>query len=198
MAVPAALRTTRAGWIDAGLSALASGGPAAVRVEPIAAQLGVTKGGFYRHFADRTAFLSALLDEWERRSVDEVIARVDAEGADAAANVRRAGTLTFAKDLLPIDLAVRDWARSDSDVAARLRRVDNARIGYLRSQFAEITGDRDEVEARSLLAFALLIGQHFITAEHEEFSRPAALNLAAAFLTAPREIQQTSANDAES
>ena len=131
--MPAALRTTRAGWVDAGLSALASGGPGAVRVEPIAAQLGVTKGGFYRHFADRTAFLSALLDEWERRSVDEVIARVEAEGADAAANVRRAGPLTFAKDLLPIDLAVRAWARSDSSVAMRLRRVDNARIGYLRT-----------------------------------------------------------------
>ncbi len=190
--MPAALRTTRAEWVDAGLSALASGGPGAVRVEPIAAQLGVTKGGFYRHFGDRTAFLSALLDEWERRSVDEVIARVEAEGADAAANVRRAGTLTFAKDLLPIDLAVRAWARSDSNVALRLRRVDNARIGYLRSQFAEITGDRHEVEARSLLAFGLVIGQHFITAEHEEFSRSEALNLAVAFLTAPPREQPCS------
>ena len=183
--MPAALRTTRAAWIEAGLSALSSAGPDAVRVEPVAAQLGVTKGGFYRHFADRNAFLSALLDEWERRSVDEVIARVEADEADAATNVRRAGTLTFAKDLLPIDLAVRAWARSDSQVAVRLRRVDNARIGYLRSQFATITGDRGEVEARSMLAFALAIGQHFITAEHAEFGRTQALNLAAAFLTAP-------------
>lgn len=185
--MPAALRTTRVGWIDAGLAALASGGPEAVRVEPIAAQLGVTKGGFYRHFADRAVFLSAVLDEWERRSVDEVIARVEADDAGAATNVRRAGTLTFAKDLLPIDLAVRAWARSDTSVAVRLRRVDNARIGYLRSQFARISGDRGEVEARSLLAFALAIGQHFITAEHEEFSRKQALSLAVAFLTAPVE-----------
>jgi AcrR family transcriptional regulator len=184
MTVPAALRTTRAGWIDAGLAALGSGGPDEVRVEPIAAELGVTKGGFYRHFADRGAFLTALLDEWERRSVDDVVARVRAAETDAATNVRRAGTLTFAKDLLPIDLAVRAWARADSNVAARLRRVDNARIGYLRSQFNEITDDRGEVEARSLLAFALAIGQHFITADHEEFSRKEALNLAAAFLTA--------------
>jgi hypothetical protein len=110
---------------------------------------------------------------------------VEAEGADAAASVRRAGTLTFAKDLLSIDLAVRAWARSDSGLAMRLRRVDNARIGYLRSQFAEITDDRNEVEARSLLAFGLVIGQHFITAEHEEFSRSEALNRAVAFLTAP-------------
>jgi AcrR family transcriptional regulator len=182
--VPAALRTTRAGWIDAGLSALAAGGPDAVRVEPIAARLGVTKGGFYRHFADRAAFVSALLDEWERRSVDEVIARVEAGDGDAAKNVRRAGALTFSDELLPLDLAVRAWARNDSGVAARLRRVDNARISYLRSQFAEIAGHRGEVEARSLLAFALAIGQHFITAEHDEFSRIEAVNLAVGFLTA--------------
>jgi hypothetical protein len=34
------------------------------------------------------------------------------------------------------------------------------------------------------LAFGLVIGQHFITAEHEEFSRSEALSLAVAFLTA--------------
>jgi AcrR family transcriptional regulator len=181
--LPAPTRTSRARWVDAGLSTLAAGGPAAVRVEPIAAALEVTKGGFYRHFADRTEFLNVLLDEWERRSIDEVIARVETDGGDAATNIRRAGTMTFSGQLLPIDLAVRAWARTAPDVAVRLRRVDNARIGYLRSQFAAIVDDAGEIEARSMLAFALVIGEHFITAEHGEFSRAHALELAANFLT---------------
>jgi AcrR family transcriptional regulator len=182
--LPAPIRTSRARWIDAGFSALAAGGPDAVRIEPIAAELGVTKGGFYRHFADRTDFLNVLLDEWERRSIDDVIARVDADGGDAATNIRRAGMMTFSEQLLPIDLAVRAWARTASDVALRLRRVDNARIGYLRSQFAVIVDDAEEIEARSMLAFALVIGEHFITAEHGQFSRTQALELATDFLTA--------------
>jgi AcrR family transcriptional regulator len=181
--IPAPVRTTRLGWLDGGLSALAMGGPDAVRIEPVAAQLGVTKGGFYRHFADRTAFLTALLDEWERRSIDEVLARVEAAGADAATNVRRAGALTFAKDLVPIDRAVRAWARTAPDVAARLHRVDNARIDYLRSQFAEFTDDPGEIEARSLLAFALAIAHDTITADHGAFSHAEAVNLAATLLT---------------
>jgi AcrR family transcriptional regulator len=183
--MPAHLRTTRAAWLDAGLSTLATSGPDAVRVEALAAQLGVTKGGFYRHFADRTTFLSALLDEWERRSTDEVIARVEAEESGAAKNIRRAGAMAFAKDLLPIDLAVRSWARTAPEVSARLRRVDNARIGYLRTQMARIVTDPAEIEARSLLAFALAIGQHFVTAEHESFSRAETLEQATAFLTSP-------------
>jgi AcrR family transcriptional regulator len=143
----------------------------------------VTKGGFYRHFADRPAFLTALLDEWERRSVDDVLTRVGTDGTDAATNVRRAGALTFHQDLVPIDRAVRAWARTAPDVAARLRRVDNARISYLRSQFAEISDDPGEIEARSLLAFALAIAHDTITVDHGTFTAAEALNLAATLLT---------------
>jgi hypothetical protein len=60
-----------------------------------------------------------------------------------------------------------------------------ARIDYLRSQFAEITDDPGEIEARSLLAFALAIAHDTITADHGAFSHAEAVNLAAELLTAP-------------
>ena len=72
-AMPAPTRTPRGSWIDAGLRALAAGGPDAVRIEPLARELGVTRGGFYWHFEDRRALLEEILDAWERSSVDEVI-----------------------------------------------------------------------------------------------------------------------------
>ena len=125
-------RTPRSRWIEEGLLALAAGGPDAVRVEVLAQALGVTKGGFYGQFADRNALLEEMLDTWERNSTDEVVERVERRGGDARAKLRRAGALTFSAELLPIDLAVRDWARRDPAVAERLRRVDNRRMGYLR------------------------------------------------------------------
>ncbi len=76
-------RTPRAAWVDEGLRALAAGGPDAVRIEPLARTLGVTKGGFYWHFDGRRALLDELLDAWERYSVDEVIERIENEGGDA-------------------------------------------------------------------------------------------------------------------
>ncbi|MDT7762213.1 MAG: hypothetical protein QOC63_1633 [Mycobacterium sp.] len=162
----AATRTPRSKWIDAGLGVLAAGGPDAVRVEPLAAALGVTRGGFYWHFAGRAAFLDEMLDTWEHRSTDETLERVEQEGGDARDKVRRAGMLTFSKELLPIDLAVRDWARRDLAVAKRLRRVDNRRMEYLRSLIATFSDDPDDVEARAMLAFSLAIGSQFIAAEH--------------------------------
>lgn len=176
--MPAQTRTPRSSWIDAGLRALAVGGPDAVKIEPLAQELEVTRGGFYWNFEDREALLEAMLHTWERRATDEVLERVEREGGEAQAKVRRAGMLTFSRALLPIDLAVRDWARRDKAVAARLRRVDDRRMDYLRSLIATFCSDPDEVEARSMLAFSLAIGSHFIAARHPGRSRAEVIELA--------------------
>lgn len=174
----AAIRTPRTAWIGQGLKALAAGGPDAVRIDSLARDLGVTRGGFYWCFDGRTALLEEMLDAWERRSVDDVLERVESQGGDARAKVRRAGALTFSPDSLPIDLAVREWARRDAVVAERLQRVDNRRMDYLRALFRELCADADDVEACSTLAFALVIGHHFMAADHGGRSREQALELA--------------------
>jgi AcrR family transcriptional regulator len=171
-------RTPRSAWIDAGLEALAAGGPDAVRVDLLAKALEVTRGGFYHHFESRAVFLDGLLETWEHRSTDEVLDRVEADGGGARDKVRKAGMLTFSKDLLPVDLAVRDWARRDKSVAARLRRVDNRRMAYLRALIGTFSDDADDVEARGMLAFSLAIGSHFIAADHRGSSRQQVLERA--------------------
>jgi AcrR family transcriptional regulator len=177
-------RTPRSRWVEEGLRALAAGGPDAVRIEPLAQALGVTRGGFYWHFEDRRALLDEMLDTWERASTDEVLEVVEARGGDARAKLRRAGALTFSDRLLPIDLAVRDWSRRDSAVLERLRRVDNRRMAYLRTLFGGFCPDEAEVEARAMLAFSLLIGSHFMAADHGGRSRAEVLELATTRLLA--------------
>jgi AcrR family transcriptional regulator len=177
MAAPT--RTPRNRWIDEGLRALAAGGPEAVRIEPLAQLLGVTRGGFYWHFADRGALLDEMLDVWERRSVDEVIERVEREGGSATDKLRRLSALASStRELLRIDLAIRDWSRRDGTVARRLRRVDNRRMDYLRSLFGAFCADPDDVEARSMLCFSLWIGSHFIAADHRARARSDVVKLA--------------------
>jgi AcrR family transcriptional regulator len=181
----AVLRTPRAAWIEAGLQALGAGGPDAVRVEPLARVLGVTKGGFYWHFDDRDGFLDAMLDAWEHTVIDDVIERVEAGGGDARAKLRRLFALAAERrDLVDVELAVRDWARRDEAAAQRLRRVDNRRMAYLRSQFRELCDDADEAEVRCLLVMSLFVATHFIAADHDGRSRAAILRLTLAHLLA--------------
>jgi AcrR family transcriptional regulator len=179
----ATTRTPRERWIEEGLRVLGTGGPDAVRIETLAKNLGVTKGGFYGFFADRNALLEEMLDSWERESIDEVIDRVHREGGDPKTKIQRAGVLTFSDERLrPIDLAVRDWARRDPAVAARLTRVDNRRMELLREMIGTFCSDPDEVEARSLMAFCVAIGEHFLAAEHGTRTRAEVIARAADLL----------------
>ena len=174
-------RTPRSRWVEEGLRTLGAGGPDAVRVESLAKALGVTKGGFYGYFAHRRALLGEMLDAWERTMIDEVIERIEGEGGDARAKLRRLFALASSRDvqdLLRADLAVRDWARRDGAVAERLRRVDNRRMDYMRSLFRAFCPDEDEVEVRCTLAFSLWIGNNFIAADHGARSRAEVMELA--------------------
>ena len=176
----AVARTPRSRWIEEGLRVLARGGPEAVRIEPLAEALGVTKGGFYWHFADRGALLGEVLDAWERANLEAVIERVERDGGDERTRLRRLFALAFSgTEALRTDLAVRDWAGRDPAVAERVRRVDNRRMEYLRGLFGAIGPDQADVEARCLLALSLWIGNHFLAAEHGTRSRAEILERAA-------------------
>src|SRR5664280_648708 len=171
-------RTPRSSWIEEGLRALAAGGPDAVRIELLAQALGVTRGGFYWHFEHWRSLLEDILDAWERLSVDNVIQRVESEGGDARAKLRRLSALAASSDEpLRIDLAVRDWARREQTVAERLRRVDNRRMDYMRSLFGAFCSNEDDVEARCMVFYSLWIGSHFIAADHGARSRADVLRL---------------------
>jgi hypothetical protein len=51
-------------------------------------------------------------------------------------------------------------------------------MGYLRSLFGQFCADEDDVEARSMLAYSLVIGSYFIAAQHGDKSRSQVLRLA--------------------
>ncbi len=156
--------------MDAATTALGDAGPDAVRVEVLAGGLGVTKGGFYWHFSDRAALLEAVLERWEQTSTQDLIDHVDAHRRttdDPRRRLRVLFALAPSGDGLRVELAVRDWSRRDPAVAARLARVDDQRMGYLRTCFAPLCSGPDDAEARSLLAYSLLFGTHFIAARHQ-------------------------------
>jgi len=173
----AKVRTPRGAWVDAGLKALASGGPDAVRVEALAVGLGVSKGGFYWHFTDRQALLQEILDTWEKAVVEDVIAHVESQDAEPRAKLQELFELAPSVDFA-VELAVRDWSRRDSAVARRMRGIDNRRMEYLRSLFAQFCTDPDDVEVRSMLAFSLFVGSYFIAARHRDRTRKQVLALA--------------------
>lgn len=130
-------RLTRADWLQTGLEALASDGPAALAAEPLARRLGTTKGSFYWHFSDLPTFQAALVAQWEVdaiRQADETLTNApnDVSRLRLLAQIitsKPDGDATYSA---PTEPAMRAWALSDAAVAAAIERVDETRIGHLR------------------------------------------------------------------
>jgi hypothetical protein len=66
-------RFHREAWLAAALNVLAEEGQAKLRIDKLAADLGVTKGSFYQDFTSRDDFVQQLLDFWSRTYTDRVI-----------------------------------------------------------------------------------------------------------------------------
>ena len=119
-------------WIEAGLRELASSGVGGVRVEVLAQRLGVTKGGFYRRFKDRRALLNAVLDEWARgriSAINRLWKQTEGQAPrERLSSVARHYTERLSVQGMAIELAIRQWARTDSAAVAVCASVDEARL----------------------------------------------------------------------
>ena len=140
-------RLSRQVWVDAGLKALVSKGPAALAAEPLARDLETTKGSFYWHFKDVPEFQQAVIKQWKAKAFADVVAALAHEGS-ADERLRSFGKQILANKQ---DTAIRAWARSDKAVARSVAEVDAERLTYTGNLLRQLGITNDDF-ARSMLA----------------------------------------------
>jgi AcrR family transcriptional regulator len=154
-------KLSRNEWISGSFQALCDGGIEALRVEPLAERLGVTKGSFYHHFENRRALHMAMLREWERRGTAEVIDDVEGAVQDPSSRLRQLAAITFATnpDADAIETGIRAWASTDDVVAKAVRRVDDRRLSFVVGLLRDAGMSKPLAERRARLMYRLLIGE---------------------------------------
>jgi AcrR family transcriptional regulator len=172
-------RLDAAAWVEAAFEALAREGLAAVRVEPLAEALGVTKGSFYWHFADRDALLATLFARWAEGRVAAIRAET-VNGADPRATLYRLIEL-YARGPntrgLAIELVIRGLARGDARAAAAVNAVDAERLARVAALFGGLGYKAADAEARAFLFYAFVFGQSLIARRSDVTLRTAAADL---------------------
>lgn len=133
----AAPRSPEDAWLEAGYDALTEGGVAAVKIMPLAKRLGVTRTGFYWHFKDRDALLEAMVGRWERRNTGHLVARCDAYAESVCEAIFNLFDCWIDDALFDarLDLAIRNWARTDAALQARLDQADSRRLAAMTRLF---------------------------------------------------------------
>ena len=156
-------------WIEAAFDALAEGGVDAVRVDPLAKKLGVTRGSFYWHFADRAALHMAMLKEWRKRQSYQVGSRIESQASDPEERLRRTLKLPNssprAKRAAAIEIAIRIWARRDAEAGKAVRHIDRVRLNYYAKLYGEMGFKPAEARKRAFMFYAALMAQAFITTD---------------------------------
>jgi len=149
-------------WVAAGLAELGASGIAGVRVEVLAERMGITKGGFYRRFRDRRDLLDAMLKAWCDGRIAAIEQHAEAGGATALERLRgliRLYTEHANAEGMAIELAVRQWARTDETAAAAAAKVDAARLRTVTGLYRQLGLGTAEAEGRATLFYAFLFGQ---------------------------------------
>lgn len=143
-------------WLDQGLKTLARRGFTALKAEPLAKAMGVSRGSFYWHFADIGAYRAAILTHWREVAAEQVIAELETipEGGEALALLlRRAFSARLA-----LERAVRSWATTDAAARAAVLEVDQRRIGYIETLLRQAGFDDDVARGRTQIFYWAFIG----------------------------------------
>ncbi|RKT54799.1 TetR family transcriptional regulator [Saccharothrix australiensis] len=141
----------------AALRALARGGVAAVAVDVLAGELGITRGSFYWHFKDREALLVAAVELWEQRTTDDLIARlatVDDPRDKLREGFRSALGAEAVAGLEPSLLAHVDHPV----ITPVVERVIERRIAFLAEVYAELGLTPAVARRQAVVAYAAYLG----------------------------------------
>ncbi|MDX1497759.1 MAG: TetR/AcrR family transcriptional regulator [Salinisphaeraceae bacterium] len=145
-------------WAHAALEAISRDGVNAVAVEPLARSLGVTKGSFYWHFANREALLEAALNLWEKQETDDVIKRIGDE-PDPVRRIQRvfhkvdASTRTSRQYM-----ALAAAAAYDPLIRDVVTRVSERRLEFITNCYIDLGLSPDDAKRWGASAYSVYLG----------------------------------------
>ena len=139
-------------WLRVAIDVLRREGIEKVRVLSLAQELGVARSGFYWHFGSREQLLAALLVVWSERNTASIVKH--ARRSEPTITAAVLGIFECWSDSgefdAALDLAVREWARTDRSVDAQVRAADDMRLAALRRMYARHGFPDAPVRARVL------------------------------------------------
>ena len=155
-------------WVEAGFAEIAASGIEGARVEVLAKRRGVTKGGFYRRFKDRRALLDEILRTWSAGRIAAIEQQTSLDGATARERLKALVRL-YSERINPqgmaVELAIRQWARTDAAAAGAVAEVDAARLKNVAQLYRASGLPADEADPQSFLFYCFIFGQSLLHLE---------------------------------
>ncbi|MBT8363470.1 MAG: TetR/AcrR family transcriptional regulator [Deltaproteobacteria bacterium] len=164
---------------------MAKEGRARLRLEIIAHKLGVTTGSFYWHFKNRDEFVISVAQYWADWSTTQAINAVMQKEGSASERLMILMEHVTENDLSRYDIVMRSWALHEPQVARVIKKVDKARLQFVRQLLSEVGFTGYELEIRAHLFAAFHSMEKGFLAGVDKMGRKKILKLRHAFFTRP-------------
>jgi AcrR family transcriptional regulator len=130
----------------------------AVAVEPLARRLGVTKGSFYWHFANREALLMAALSLWELQETEETFARVRREPDPRTRIAKLFATVHAGERAARLHQALSAAAVTEPRIRAVVRRVSERGLQFLTDCYQALGLSAHDARQWATMAYSFYLG----------------------------------------
>ncbi|MDP7701294.1 MULTISPECIES: TetR/AcrR family transcriptional regulator [unclassified Mycobacterium] len=151
-------RLTVDDWLQAGYATVADEGLHALKLDRLCSRLNVTKGSFYWHFTDMAAYRQALIESWARMKDDELREIEQLGDVEPRERLSQMIAMLVRPRHWTLERAMREWARSDENIAASVRAADGRLFKQVRQAFRDYGFGADDADLRASTTFAAGIG----------------------------------------
>lgn len=147
-------------WLEAAYEALLDGGVDAVKIQPLAKRLKLSRTSFYWFFEDREALLAGLIARWRDKNTGNLVARAEAYADSIAEAVLNVFDCWLKRDLFDsqFEFAVRSWAIQSDEAQREVHAADQARLHALKCMFARFGFDEAAADVRARTLYLVQIG----------------------------------------
>lgn len=181
-------------WLEAAQAALLRGGVDAVKVQPLAEQLGLSRTSFYWFFTDREELLTALLARWQDRNTGNLVRQCEAYAetvAEAMLNVIDCWLDPALFDAR-FEFAVRSWSMQSAGVLEQVRAADDRRLAALTAMLVRFGAEPGLADVRARTTYLTQIGYISMQTHEDLASRmariPAYVEIFSGTAATPREL----------
>lgn len=144
-------------WLNLALEELRTHGYSALRAQPLAKKMAVTRGSFYHHFESLEAFHTAVIDHWSKKTSGQIA--LEAQGFDDPVQALDDLLQKTLRSGEALERAIRSWSTVALNVAEAVERVDQERIGIAEALLREAGLPKADSIARAKLLYWAAIGR---------------------------------------
>jgi AcrR family transcriptional regulator len=162
----------REDWLAGARRLLIGQGVNAVKIDRLARELGVTRGGFYYRFKSRSDLLNALMEDWRDHNSVATLAAIKGKGAPVDRILALMKVWIEEIDYVPAyDIAMREWGRVSAKVAKLVRAVDDERIEAFHQLFVDAGYPDQEAFIRARVFYYHQVGYYAMGVEETKERR---------------------------